>query len=399
MVGTFLVLTILTGVHRRVGLRPQPHDRDGPGPRRSTTACSSSPATGRSWPPGRLDGGRAGPHDADRGSHGRVQRRLTVAVSLAALLLFPIPYVQSFAYAGVGRGRRWPRVGHRLAARRARRPRPPGREGQALPPARPQPGRGLLAPPGHRVMAPPDPVRGRRSSPSCSSWPSRSSASRRALVDDRVLPEDATSRAALDDLRTEFGGAETGGPAVVAARRRARRTTSTRTPTALSGVPDVVRVDARDRLATPDGKQLVPPIVPNELLARFRPRRRRAPGCRSCPTWSRSRRRARSWSTASGPSPAPVDVLVGGTVGRAGRHQGRHPARLPCALASIAGVTFVLLFLMVGQPARAAQGAGPEHAVSLTATFGAMVWVFQEGHLADLLDFTPTGSSTSPRRC
>ena len=30
--------------------------------------------------------------------------------------------------------------------------------------------------------------------------------------------------------------------------------------------------------------------------------------------------------------------------------------------------------------------------LSLTATFGAMVWIFQEGHLADVLDFTPTGT-------
>jgi RND superfamily putative drug exporter len=30
--------------------------------------------------------------------------------------------------------------------------------------------------------------------------------------------------------------------------------------------------------------------------------------------------------------------------------------------------------------------------LSLTATFGAMVWVFQEGHFADLLGFTPTGT-------
>jgi RND superfamily putative drug exporter len=30
--------------------------------------------------------------------------------------------------------------------------------------------------------------------------------------------------------------------------------------------------------------------------------------------------------------------------------------------------------------------------LSLTATFGAMVWIFQEGHLSGLLGFTPTGS-------
>ena len=30
--------------------------------------------------------------------------------------------------------------------------------------------------------------------------------------------------------------------------------------------------------------------------------------------------------------------------------------------------------------------------LSLSATFGAMVWIFQDGHGAGLLDFTPTGS-------
>src|SRR5437764_7165618 len=30
--------------------------------------------------------------------------------------------------------------------------------------------------------------------------------------------------------------------------------------------------------------------------------------------------------------------------------------------------------------------------LSLTATFGAMVWIFQDGHLSGLLSFTPTGT-------
>ena len=30
--------------------------------------------------------------------------------------------------------------------------------------------------------------------------------------------------------------------------------------------------------------------------------------------------------------------------------------------------------------------------LSLSATFGAMVWIFQDGHLSGLLDFTPTGT-------
>jgi RND superfamily putative drug exporter len=30
--------------------------------------------------------------------------------------------------------------------------------------------------------------------------------------------------------------------------------------------------------------------------------------------------------------------------------------------------------------------------LSLSAAFGSMVWIFQDGHLADVLDFTPTGA-------
>ncbi len=36
--------------------------------------------------------------------------------------------------------------------------------------------------------------------------------------------------------------------------------------------------------------------------------------------------------------------------------------------------------------------------LSLSATFGAMVWIFQDGHLSGLLDFTATGTiaTTTP---
>jgi RND superfamily putative drug exporter len=64
--------------------------------------------------------------------------------------------------------------------------------------------------------------------------------------------------------------------------------------------------------------------------------------------------------------------------------------RLPWALAIIAGVTFVLLFLVFGSllvPFKAIV----LNVLSLTATFGAMVWIFQDGHGAGLLGFTATG--------
>ena len=66
-------------------------------------------------------------------------------------------------------------------------------------------------------------------------------------------------------------------------------------------------------------------------------------------------------------------------------------SRLPLALAIIATTTFILLFLMFGSvvvPAKALV----LNVLSLTATFGAMVWIFQEGHLSGLLGFTPTGT-------
>jgi RND superfamily putative drug exporter len=64
--------------------------------------------------------------------------------------------------------------------------------------------------------------------------------------------------------------------------------------------------------------------------------------------------------------------------------------RLPIALAIIALVTFVLLFLVFGSvlvPLKAIL----LHLLSLSATFGAMVWIFQDGHLSKTLGFTATG--------
>ena len=64
--------------------------------------------------------------------------------------------------------------------------------------------------------------------------------------------------------------------------------------------------------------------------------------------------------------------------------------RLPIAAALIVIATMVLLFLMTGSlvvPLKAiVMGA-----LSLGATFGALVWVFQDGHLSGLLGFDPTG--------
>jgi len=66
-------------------------------------------------------------------------------------------------------------------------------------------------------------------------------------------------------------------------------------------------------------------------------------------------------------------------------------AKVPLALGIIALVTFITLFLMFGSllvPLKALV----LNVLSLSATFGAMVWVFQQGHGAGLLHFTATGT-------
>jgi RND superfamily putative drug exporter len=66
-------------------------------------------------------------------------------------------------------------------------------------------------------------------------------------------------------------------------------------------------------------------------------------------------------------------------------------AGLPGAIAILAVGTFVLLFLMTGSvlvPVKALV----MNTLSLGATFGVLVLVFQDGHGADLLGFTPTGA-------
>jgi RND superfamily putative drug exporter len=65
--------------------------------------------------------------------------------------------------------------------------------------------------------------------------------------------------------------------------------------------------------------------------------------------------------------------------------------RAPLAGGIIAAVTFVVLFLVFGSvflPLKAVL----LNMLSLSATFGAMVWVFQDGNLSGALNFTPTGT-------
>ncbi|MDX6205955.1 MAG: putative drug exporter of the superfamily [Frankiales bacterium] len=94
------------------------------------------------------------------------------------------------------------------------------------------------------------------------------------------------------------------------------------------------------------------------------------------------------------PSPAGTTVLVGGATATLIDAKHAIGSRLSFAAALILVTTFILLFLFTGsilQPIRALLG----NALTLGATLGTMVWIFQYGHLASLLGFTPTPTNTA----
>jgi putative drug exporter of the RND superfamily len=69
-------------------------------------------------------------------------------------------------------------------------------------------------------------------------------------------------------------------------------------------------------------------------------------------------------------------------------------SRLPLALILIVLTTLIVLWLFTGSVLLPVQ-ALVLNVLSLSAAFGAMVWIFQDGHLSGLLAFTPLPTSTT----
>ncbi|MBO3747148.1 MMPL family transporter [Streptosporangiaceae bacterium NEAU-GS5] len=84
-------------------------------------------------------------------------------------------------------------------------------------------------------------------------------------------------------------------------------------------------------------------------------------------------------------------AYVGGATARLADQLDSLGSRLPWMALVVIVATFVLLFLAFGSivlPIKAIL----MNVLSLSAMFGAIVWIFQDGHLADLLGFTATGT-------
>ncbi|HVE27707.1 MAG TPA: MMPL family transporter, partial [Sporichthya sp.] len=89
-------------------------------------------------------------------------------------------------------------------------------------------------------------------------------------------------------------------------------------------------------------------------------------------------------------APPGSEVLVGGQTAELVDLLHSLGATLPWMALFVGLVTFVLLFLAFGSVVLPLK-ALVMNVLSLSAAFGAIVWIFQEGHLSGLLGFTSTG--------
>jgi RND superfamily putative drug exporter len=189
-------------------------------------------------------------------------------------------------------------------------------------------------------------------------------------VDYRVLPDDAPAHVAADKLNSDFGPEQSTANLL------------------LQGVdrPDV-EAYTRDIEAV-DGITQVQPVETQGDTALLRA------------VWEGNSQTQRSQEIVRdlrAVEPPEGDVLVGGLtadtvdlIDSVGQH-------LPWMGLIVIGVMLVLLFLAFGSlvlPLKAVV----MNAVSITASFGVVTWIFQEGHLSDLLGFESTGylDATNP---
>lgn len=312
---------------------------------------------------------------------------VTVAISFAAMLLFPLTFLRSFAYSGMAVSL--------LAAAGA----------VVFLPA-------LLAIVGDKI----DSLRlwRRKSQGERSVW-SRVAANvmrhplviavpvtalliglgapffhmRIGFADDRSLPEGAPVRQVNDVLREEFASDETGAMQVVTPEGGSYDLSAqTRYASQLSKIAGVARVDSAAGTHVDGNFQPLPEALTKQFSRSG-----------SDLTWMKvvlsvdplSRQAERIVKDIRDSNSPVGEVLVGGSSAEQLDSKSAITETLPWAGAWIVVATFVLLFLMFGSvvvPLKALL----LNFLSLTATFGAMVWIFQEGHLSGVLDFTATGS-------
>jgi putative drug exporter of the RND superfamily len=205
--------------------------------------------------------------------------------------------------------------------------------------------------------------------------------------DDRVLPATTQSRAVGHVLREDFTGNSATALNVVTAGPLGRAAL-TAYATHLSGLAGVARVETS--VATFVHGKAVPGSA-DPALARSTAQRLSVVSAAD----PRSNAAKDLVRTVRGlPGPDGVRAYVGGQTAELIDTIHAIGVRLPLAGLLVVLTTFLVLFLFTGsvvQPVRALVLNG----VTLAATGGLLVWIFQQGHLAGLLGFTPLPLDTS----
>ena len=203
--------------------------------------------------------------------------------------------------------------------------------------------------------------------------------------DDRVLPQSASAHRVGDMLRSQFAGnSEAAMTVVVSDASGVTEQDLERYAAEVSRVPDVSAVSVPTGTFVA-GSRVGPPAAPSGL----------ADGAAYLNVGSS----APLFSQASDdqldrlhelPGPGGRAVAITG-IAQVNRDSVEAiTTRLPLVLGVIAAITLVLLFLLTGSVLLPIKAVAL-NALSLTAAFGALVWIFQEGHLG-ALGTTPTGT-------
>jgi RND superfamily putative drug exporter len=203
--------------------------------------------------------------------------------------------------------------------------------------------------------------------------------------DDRVLPRSASAHQVGDQLRSDFvDNSETAVTIVIPDVTQLDPKDIERYATDLSHVPDVSAVSAPTGTFVA-GNLVGPPSAPTG----------EARGSAfltvdsTAPLFSdRSEAQLDRLHAVAGPAGRQVDITGTAQTNRDSVHA--ITSWLPLVLGLIAVIMFVLLFLLTGSvvvPLKALV----LNVLSLSAAFGAMVWIFQDGHLG-AFGTTPTGT-------
>ena len=203
--------------------------------------------------------------------------------------------------------------------------------------------------------------------------------------DDRVLPQSASARQVGDELRTDFAVDSAQNVTVVIPDAAGIGPAELdRYAAALSQVPDVSSVSAPGGTFA-GGRPVGPPSAATGLKdgSAFLTVGSTAPLFTDASETQLDRLRAVS-------TPAGQQVQLTGVAQINRDSSDAITSRLPLVLGVIAAITFVLLFLLTGSVVLPLK-ALVLNVLSLTAAFGALVWIFQDGHLG-ALGTTPTGT-------